>query len=556
MIPYLPESAPFPPSQRAWLNGFFAGLLSGATPVGGAASMPGMGVPGLSAAGGAGFGGGPSESAVALAPPPAAEVETFPWHDPNLSMEERLQMAEGKPPARKLMAAMAQLDCGSCGYLCQTYAEAIAEGKEKNLKLCTPGGKETAVKLKQLVQIGAPAGNGAAKPASPAAAAPTANGHAATPSGPGYSAKSPVQAVFRKAVKLNREGGDKDVRQIVIDLAATGLSYEPGDSLGVLPHNCPVLVPRALELLGLAADSPVTIDGETLPAAQWLRTRKSITEMSSEALLVMAGAATSPEEAALLRAWADGGEGLPDGLDLVEALERFPSARPAAADLVAALDDLRPRLYSISSSLRAHPGEVHLTVGMVQYGLRDRLRKGVASNHLGLHCEEGCTVGVYIQKSHGFRLPTNPEVGAVMIGPGTGIAPFRAFLEERKAIQAKGPNWLFFGDQRSRTDFLYEEELTAYQKEGWLHRLDLAFSRDQAEKIYVQHRMQESAAELWKWLSAGAHLYVCGDAKRMAKDVDGTLLQIAREQGGLTDEAAKQWAADLAKAGRYQRDVY
>lgn len=550
MIPYLPESAPFPPSQRAWLNGFFAGLLSGATPVAGAASMPGMGVPGISTGGAAGLGAGVPEAAVALAAPPAAE-ETFPWHDPNLSIAERLQMADGKPQSRKLMAAMAQLDCGSCGYLCQTYAEAIAEGKEKNLKLCTPGGKETAVKLKQLVQIGATAGVGAA-----AAPALAADGHVPAPVGPGYSAKNPVQAVFRRAVKLNREGGDKDVRQIVIDLAATGLSYEPGDSLGVLPLNCPVLVPRALELLGLSADSPIAIDGETLPAADWLRTRKSITEMSSEALLVMAGAATAPEEAAVLKTWAEGGEGLPDGLDLVEALERFPSARPAAAELVAALDDLRPRLYSISSSLRAHPGEVHLTVGMVQYGLRDRVRKGVASNHLGLHCDEGCTVGVYIQKSHGFRLPTDPAVGAIMIGPGTGIAPFRAFLQERKALQAKGPNWLFFGDQRSRTDFLYEDELTAYQKEGWLHRLDLAFSRDQAEKIYVQHRMLESAAELWKWLSAGAHLYVCGDAKRMAKDVDRTLLQIARDQGGLTDEAAKQWAADLAKAGRYQRDVY
>lgn len=560
MIPYLPESAPFSPAQRAWLNGFFAGMLSGITPVGEPFSL---GLPSGSP--------GPEAAPAPAAPPPPAE-ETFPWHDPNLALAERLTLAEGKPPARKLMAAMAQLDCGSCGYDCKTYAEAIVEGREKSLKLCSPGGKETADTLRKLVQLAGPATNGKApapssngqaaatngKVADPAtngkAAEPTTNGKAADPAG--RSAKSPVPARWKSATTLNRPGGEKDVRQVVLDLAGTGVDYEPGDSLGVLPRNAPELVAAVLERLNLAADTVVFRQGESRPAGEWLRERLALAPVAAETVELFAATATDPAEQAELAHLIAEPDALPEGSDLLDLLERFPHTRPAAEALFETLEPLRPRLYSISSSLKAHPGEVHLTIGVVRYKLGERLRKGVASNHLGLHCEPDAVVPVYVQKSHGFRLPADPNVPIVMIGPGTGIAPFRAFLEERHATQAGGRNWLFFGDQRSNTDFLYENELTAWRDSGLLTRLDTAFSRDGAEKVYVQHRMLERAAELRKWLDEGAHIYVCGDAKRMAKDVDRALQEILRTQAGLTEAAAKETLAAWSKQGRYARDVY
>jgi sulfite reductase (NADPH) flavoprotein alpha-component len=224
--------------------------------------------------------------------------------------------------------------------------------------------------------------------------------------------------------------------------------------------------------------------------------------------------------------------------------------------MVAALTTLQPRLYSISSSLKAHPEEVHLTVGVVRYDQGGRRRRGVASNFLGETLRPRLKAGVFVHPSPGFRLPADGNVPIVMIGPGTGVAPFRAFLQDRSSSGAKGRNWLFFGDQKRSADFLYEHQIMDWQRRGVLHRLDLAFSRDQAEKIYVQNRMKEAAADLWQWLEEGAHFYVCGDAKRMAKDVEDTLLAIAVEQGGKSAEQAKAWLDALAKSGRYQRDVY
>lgn len=226
------------------------------------------------------------------------------------------------------------------------------------------------------------------------------------------------------------------------------------------------------------------------------------------------------------------------------------------AQLLPLLRKLAPRLYSISSSPKAHPGEVHLTVGVVRYESHGRDRKGVASTFLADRVGDADYVKVFVQPSHAFKPPQNGDTPMIMVGPGTGIAPFRAFLEERKATGAKGTNWLFFGDQKSATDFLYEEQLTAWKIEGLLTRLDLAFSRDQAEKVYVQNRMLENAAELWQWLQAGAHFYVCGDAARMAKDVDAALHQIAETTGGLSKDAAVEFMKKLKADKRYQRDVY
>lgn len=513
MIPLIPDNAPFSPAQRAWLNGFFAGLM------------------------------GPDQQAAALTLPggaPAPEAaEDFPWHDSSLSLAERMALADGKPAARRMMAAMAQLDCGQCGYQCQTYAEAIASGAEKSLNRCQPGGKETARKLKELLgEIGAGA---------PVAAAP-----ASAPKRP-----ETREAIFLAARPLNAPASEKDTRHVVLKLDEA-TQYEAGDSLGVAATNCPELAAAVIEALGAAPEAPVLLaDGRSLRLQTALIQACDIGRPSDPAVLCLMEAAKDAGEAALLRKLAEGEE--VDGFeafDLLDLLQAFPSARPDPAQLAVALDLLQPRLYSIASSPKAHPGEVHLTVGVVRESRRGRARKGVASTHLAERVAPGAPLPVYVQKSHGFRLPADGGVPVIMVGPGTGIAPFRAFLQERRATGASGRNWLFFGNPRAATDFLYREELEGWHGDGFLTRFDTAFSRDQAQKVYVQDRMREQAAELWTWLDAGAHLYVCGDAKRMARDVDQALQDVAVKQGGLDAAAAKAWTARLAKDGRYQRDVY
>jgi sulfite reductase (NADPH) flavoprotein alpha-component len=244
------------------------------------------------------------------------------------------------------------------------------------------------------------------------------------------------------------------------------------------------------------------------------------------------------------------------GRDVLDFLLAHPAARFTPGEFVALLRKLTPRLYSIASSPKAHPGEVQLCVGIVRFHSHGRTRKGVCSTFLADRVDGQVPVPVFTQASPGFRLPTGSDTPTIMVGPGTGIAPFRAFLEERKAVGAKGKNWLFFGDQKCATDFLYREELEAMLDDGVLTRFDVAFSRDQEEKIYVQHRMVENAAEMFAWLEEGAHFFVCGDAKRMAKDVDAALHEVIQKGGGKTSEQALEYVARLKEQKRYKRDVY
>jgi sulfite reductase (NADPH) flavoprotein alpha-component len=553
-IPVLPESAPFSPAQRAWLNGFFAGMLG--LDRGGAPSNGHNGSgPTVSANG----------TAHAEPAPPAAE-ETFPWHEPTIPMAERLKLAEGKPHERVLMAAMAQLDCGSCGYLCKTYAEAIASGQDTDLSKCSPGGKDTAKKLKELVAARkalpqAPTANGTngSHGATPAAPKPTAsNGVAQAKPATASDRKKPFPTPFVTCQPLTRDGSEKDVRFVSISLKDSGLQYEVGDALGVVPENCPDLAEAVLRMMGARGDELVpTPDGRTVFAYDALVKDYTITKISDRFASLLADRATDSSEASTLRALVDNDPaGVLEWWDLLDLLEQFPSARPPVSEMIAALSPLQPRLYSISSSLKAHPGEVHLTVGVVRYTKANRVRKGVASTYLTELVRPRQRVRVFVHPSHGFRLPENGDTPVIMVGPGTGIAPFRAFLAERDAVGAKGKNWLLFGDQRREYDFLYQEELEGYQKRGVLTQLDTAFSRDQAQKVYVQHRLKENAAQLWAWLQEGAHFYVCGDARRMALDVDHALHAIVAEQGKMTPEAAKAYVKELSKGKRYQRDVY
>jgi sulfite reductase (NADPH) flavoprotein alpha-component len=546
IVPMLPDTAPFTAAQRAWLNGFFAGLLSG-EPADATLS-----------------------AAATVAPAPLPEpAEEFPWHDAALPIEERLALARERPLARQLMAAMAQLDCGQCGYLCQSYAEAIAGGAEKSLTRCVPGAKETARALKALL---------AAAPARPAAAA-AAPGAAANPVAPLRSIVAPMR--FEDRRHLNGAGSEKDTRHVVLHLNGSGLSYEVGDSIGVHVANCPELVEAVATRLGVSLDRTVTVaDGRTMGLREAFSDVLDIARPADSVIELMARVTRDGGEAKRLAALAAGEAGDPFGSaspfgsaelvasaelvgfaelvdpDLLDLLVAFPSARPPLDELIAALSPLQPRLYSIASSPQAHGSEIHLTVGVVRYARNGRARKGVASTFLAERAAPSGELKGFVQKAHGFRLPASGDTPIVMIGPGTGIAPFRGFLAERQAARAKGRNWLFFGEQRRDHDFLYRDEIESWSRDGVLTRLDTAFSRDQHDKVYVQHRMKENARDLWSWLEAGAHVYVCGDAKRMARDVDQALTEVAATQGGLSAADAKAYVARLAREHRYQRDVY
>ncbi|MFC7693029.1 hypothetical protein ACFQY5_29180 [Paeniroseomonas aquatica] len=327
--------------------------------------------------------------------------------------------------------------------------------------------------------------------------------------------------------------------------AAAASPTSPAILLGVIVENDPALVDAVMVALGAEDALRPTLSVE-----------KDIARPLDRTTDLLAGAAKDPREAAMLRKLSDGDDDAePKEADLLDLLTAFPSARPPVADLVASLPALKPRLYSIASSPLAVPGQVELCVGVVRAERRGRVRDGVASCHLGFRAAPGLPLKAYVQTSH-FRLPVDPGTPIIMVGPGTGIAPFRAFLQHRVATGARGRSWLFFGDQRGATDFLYGEELTGWQKDGALTRLSLAWSRDGARKVYVQDRMREAAGDLWRWLQDGAQFYVCGDASRMAKDVDAALRGIAMQQGGMNADQARDWIVALARQHRYQRDVY
>lgn len=403
----------------------------------------------------------------------------------------------------------------------------------------------------------APAANGnALKPSTePALKVDTTGKPAIT-----YTRDDPFPARVIHVRPLNGTDSRKDVRAVALDLSGSGLTYEAGDALGLYPENDHDLVEEILEALGATGEEPVvTPESRIVPARIALLKGYDITRVGEDLLHLLADAARDENEAAQLKELAE--EDADDwlaGRDVLDVLRRFASVSAATSEIIPSLMPLQPRLYSIASSQKAHPNEVHLTIGVVRYDANERTRKGVASTFMAerVGLAPGQRVGVFVHPSPGFRLPENGDTGVIMVGPGTGIAPFRAFLQERRATAARGENWLFFGDQHEHCDFLYRDEIADYQKEGYLAKLDTAFSRDQAEKIYVQTRMQQRGAEIWKWLEDGAHFYVCGDAKRMAKDVDNALHEIARTHGGLDEAGAKVFIQSLIKGKRYQRDVY
>ncbi|MET9101096.1 MULTISPECIES: sulfite reductase subunit alpha [Streptomyces] len=352
---------------------------------------------------------------------------------------------------------------------------------------------------------------------------------------------------------LSSPDSAKEIRHFEFDLGDSGITYTAGDALAVVPVNDDALIGTLLEHLGASGDEEV--DGR--PLVEVLRTGREIRTPSKELIADLVERAPSSDLASVV---AHGDRGDLDswlwGRDVLDLLRDAGSAAPGLAELLPLLRPLQARQYSISSSPLAHPDRIHLTVASVRYANALRRYEGVASTYLADRTAEGTTVGVHLQPNASFGVPADDDAPIVMIGPGTGIAPFRGFLHERAARGASGRNWLFFGDQHRATDFVYEDELTALRERGVLTELDLAFSRDQAEKIYVQTRMRERSRELYAWLEDGAYVYVCGDASRMAKDVEAALLGVIGEQRGRGEDDAAEYLADLRRAKRYVRDVY
>jgi len=379
-----------------------------------------------------------------------------------------------------------------------------------------------------------------------------------------YSRSRPFWAEVISHERLTGPGSGKDTRHFVLDLRGSGLSYVPGDSLGVFGSNSPSLVQELIDLTGFDPEFPIRDTTGGFTVLREALTRDFIVNRANRkiiaALEVRIPQGEQRNRLAALISDSDALSRYIEGRDFVDVLRDYPEARfETPQELLSQLTPVTPRLYSIASSLTVHPDEVHLCVAIVRYDTHGRAKKGLTSGFLADHADAFLkSVPVYVQPSRTFRLPSNPDTDIIMIGPGTGIAPFRAFVEQRVAERAKGRNWLIFGEQHRATDFLYGEEWLHYRDMGKLDHLDLAFSRDQDNKIYVQHRMQERAKELWGWLQQGAYLYVCGDAKRMAKDVHETLISIAREQGGLSPEGASDYVSGtlMKSEKRYLRDVY
>jgi len=374
----------------------------------------------------------------------------------------------------------------------------------------------------------------------------------------GYSKKNPFPAAILKNVNLNSEDSARETYHIEFSLEGSGLEYEVGDALGVLPRNDEALVDEILANLPFKPTEEVPLPGGGEASLRdALIEHYDVRSLNKRFLETWQSRSGSPYLRALVE--ADDKAQYDDfcwGRDLIDLITDHPADFSDAEEFVGTLKKLQPRLYSISSSPNAHPGEVHLTVAIVRYDSHYRERGGVCSTFLSDRTDD-VKPGVFVHSNNAFRLPEDGDKPVIMVGPGTGVAPFRAFLEERQVSEAKGGNWLFFGNPHEKLDFLYKYELEQMQKDGVLTRLDLAFSRDQAEKIYVQDRMLENGAELWKWLNdEGGYFYVCGDASRMAKDVDNALHKIAEDHGGLSAEAAEEYIKQLKKEKRYARDVY
>ncbi|MCY8870823.1 assimilatory sulfite reductase (NADPH) flavoprotein subunit [Bacillus inaquosorum] len=461
------------------------------------------------------------------------------------------------PKLEALRFSVLALGDSSYEFFCQT-------GKEFDQRLEELGGKRISPRVDCDLDYDEPAaewlesvfkglseaGGGSAAPA-PAAAPQTGESS--------YSRTNPFRAEVLENLNLNGRGSNKETRHVELSLEGSGLTYEPGDSLGVYPENDPELVELLLKEMNWDSEEIVTLNkqGDVRPLKEALISYYEITVLTKP-LLEQAAQLTGSNE--LRELLAPGNEGnvkaYIEGRDLLDLIRDYGPFSVSAQEFVSILRKMPARLYSIASSLSANPDEVHLTIGAVRYDAHGRERKGVCSILCAERLQPGDTLPVYVQHNQNFKLPKDPETPIIMVGPGTGVAPFRSFMQEREEMGAEGKAWMFFGDQHFVTDFLYQTEWQNWLKDGVLTKMDVAFSRDTEEKVYVQHRMLEQSAELFEWLQEGAAVYICGDEKHMAHDVHNTLLEIIEKEGNMSREEAEAYLADMQQQKRYQRDVY
>ena len=593
-VALLPADAPFTPAQRAWLDGFFTALLSQiatASPAAASTAAPTTALHVLYAS--------QTGTAEGLAKKLAKEAKGkgFDARAQDLGRLSPASLAalghavviasthgEGDPPD-SVGAFVAALDDAPVGALAglsyavlalgdRNYAKFCGFGRALDERLEALGASRLAARVEADTDVAEPFARfrAALWPVVPAPGGPNPStvSTAATPAGDtalgadpeddadtGWNRERPFPALLRSKHVLSGAGSAKEVRHVVLSLAGSGLDYAPGDALGVRPRQSPRLVEALLVLTGLSADSPVLVDDQVLALAEVLATRREIARLRASTVIKLARlsedaallALCEPECSADLDAFLH-------GKDVVDLLQRCPGLVSDARTLVSILPPLAPRLYSISSSPLAFPDEVHLTIATVRFEAEGRARGGIASTCFADLLGADDPAPVYVHRNARFRLPEDPGTPIVMIGPGTGIAPFRAFLHHRRAQRLTTRSWLFFGDQHERSDYLYRDELEGFVATRDLTRLDLAFSRDQDERIYVQKRMLEAGRELWAWIEDGATIYVCGDAERMAKDVDTTLRTIIATHGRRSAAKAQLELREMAAAGRYVRDVY
>ncbi|MFP7692602.1 assimilatory sulfite reductase (NADPH) flavoprotein subunit [Bacillus subtilis] len=461
------------------------------------------------------------------------------------------------PKLEDLRFSVLALGDSSYEFFCQT-------GKEFDQRLEELGGKRISPRVDCDLDYDEPAaewlegvlkglneaGGGSAAPA-PAAASQTGESS--------YSRTNPFRAEVLENLNLNGRGSNKETRHVELSLEGSGLTYEPGDSLGVYPENDPELVELLLKEMNWDPEEIVTLNkqGDVRPLKEALISHYEITVLTKP-LLEQAAQLTGNDE--LRELLAPGNEenvkAYIEGRDLLDLVRDYGPFSVSAQEFVSILRKMPARLYSIASSLSANPDEVHLTIGAVRYDAHGRERKGVCSILCAERLQPGDTLPVYVQHNQNFKLPKDPETPIIMVGPGTGVAPFRSFMQEREETEAEGKAWMFFGDQHFVTDFLYQTEWQNWLKDGVLTKMDVAFSRDTEEKVYVQHRMLEHSAELFEWLQEGAAVYICGDEKHMAHDVHHTLLEIIEKEGNMSREEAEAYLADMQQQKRYQRDVY
>jgi sulfite reductase (NADPH) flavoprotein alpha-component len=581
----IPEDAPFTPVQRAWLNGFFAALIAPA-PAETPATPPkppltvlfasqtgtaeGLAKKLVKAAKQKGFAATARElgaldlDAIAKLGHVAIVASTYGEGEPPDSAKafaEALAETSGTPLVGVTFAVLALGD--------RNYTHFCRFAATLDARLADLGGTRLLERIECDVEVDAPfaqfrdaylnavESKDASGPAS-LTPAPAASDIMQEDEEPSWSRERPYPAALLANERLSSAKSDKDTRHVVLSLNGSDLSYAPGDALGIVPANAPEAVADVLEATELDGTTPITLaDGVTLSLFEALTHRLAIGKLGQPTVIKFQANAESPTLARLLDP-----DNAPElnaylwGRELIDLLVEYPGVVKTVEELTSLLPRLTPRLYSISSSQRAHPDEVHITVGVVRYESHGRSRKGVASGFLADQGGEGGSVPVYVHCNSRFRLPEDSDRPIVMIGPGTGIAPFRAFLEERRALGARGKAWLFFGERRAAHDFLYRPELEGFLKDGTLTRLETAFSRDWAEKVYVQHRMLEFGEALWTWIGDGAYLYVCGDATQMARDVHRALQMIIVQHGRLSEAKAKLELQSLAAEGRYARDVY